>query len=42
MIFLKVHPYFDNLYTEPRFQELLKQFQFVGLNPKPVAYQQAS
>ena len=29
MIFLKVHPYFDNLHTEPRFQELLKRFQFV-------------
>jgi serine/threonine-protein kinase len=41
MIFLKVHPYFDNLHTEPRFQELLKRFQFEGLNPKPVA-QQAS
>jgi serine/threonine protein kinase/Tfp pilus assembly protein PilF len=30
MIFLKVHPYFDNLHREPRFQELLKRFQYVG------------
>ncbi len=30
MIFLKVHPYFDNLHGEPRFQELLKRFQYVG------------
>jgi serine/threonine-protein kinase len=42
MIFLKVHPYFDNLHPEPRFQELLKRFQFLGLNPKPVAHRQAS
>ncbi len=42
MIFLKVHPYFDDLHTEPRFQELLKRFQFVGLSPKPVSRQQAS
>ena len=38
MIFLKVHPYFDSLHTEPRFQELLKRFQFVGLNRKPVSH----
>jgi len=28
MIFLKVHPYFDNLRAEPRFQELLQRLQF--------------
>jgi TolB-like protein/Tfp pilus assembly protein PilF len=41
IIFLKVHPYFDNLHSEPRFQELLKRFQFVGLNSKPVSRPQA-